>query len=127
MILKILFPVIVILAALMDGYQHSNRKLTGSFFKTLFLFAIAYGFYLCASFYSILYLFLCWVLLFDVVYNITRGELILYVGKTKWTDRLLRWLCDTNRATRGHYTHVSLLIKLVAAAGIFALYYIKLI
>lgn len=119
-IVIILFPII---GALMDGFQHSGKKLTASIFKTLFLGAIAYFLLLDLTIWYIVYLALCWWVLFDITYNITRKLNLFYVGTTKWTDRLLRWLCDTNQFTRGHYPHISFILKLMAVACIFALFY----
>lgn len=118
MILFIIMPILVIAGALMDGFQHSNRKLTGSFFKTLFLIGIALGFYFKGEGYHIVYFFLCWWVLFDPIYNPIRGKKPFYVGTTKWTDRLLRWLCDElpifNKFAKGQYSHISFITKLMA-------------
>ena len=109
-----IFPV---LFALMDGFYDNKKKLTSSIFKTLLL-----G--ICASFllfdlgvWYVVYLALCYFLLFDITYNITRGLGLFYVGHTKWTDKLL-W-----EISFGNAPHLSFILKLMAAAGIFALFY----
>jgi hypothetical protein len=113
-IVIILFP---ILGALMDGFQHEGKKLTASIFKTLFLGVIAYFLLLDLSLWYIVYLALCWWVLFDITYNITRKLNLFYVGTTKWTDKLLRLMARDNAS------HLSWILKLMAAAGIFALFY----
>ena len=110
-----LIPILVILAALMDGLQHSNRKLIGSFFKSAFILGIGLTFIFSSDYQDFIYLLLCWWILFDPIYNKIRGEGMFYVGKTKWTDRLLRWMFRTNAP------HASFITKLMALAGIIAL------
>jgi len=117
MILFIFIPLIVIIGALMDGYQHSNRKLTGSIFKSIFLGSFALAFNLCGEWYHIIYFLLAWWVFFDPVYNIVRGDKLFYVGNTKWTDKLL-W-----KISFGNAPHASFILKLMAIAGIFALFY----
>ena len=109
-----IFPV---LFALMDGFYDNKKKLTSSIFKTLLL-----G--ICASFllfdlgvWYVVYLALCYFVLFDITYNITRKLNLFYVGTTKWTDRLLRLIARTNAP------YLSFILKLMAVAGIVALFY----
>ena len=113
-IVIILFPVLL---ALLDGFYDNKKKLTSSIFKTLFLGV-------CASFllfdlngWHIVYLALCYWVLFDITYNIIRRQGIFYVGNTKWTDKLLRLIARTNAP------YLSAILKLMAIAGIFALFY----
>ncbi len=120
MITLIIIALLPILGALMDGFQHEGKKLLGSFFKSAFLGVICYFLVLDLTLWHILYLLLCWWILFDPIYNKIRGEGMFYVGKTKWTDRLLRWAFRTNAP------HFSFITKLMAIAGIFALFYTKL-
>jgi len=42
---------------------------------------------------------------------------LFYVGTTKWTDKLLR------KIARDNASHISWITKLMAAAGVFALFY----
>ena len=113
-IVIILFPIV---GALMDGFQHSGKKLTASIFKTLFLVGIAYFLLLDLTIWYVVYLALCWWVLFDITYNITRKLNLFYVGTTKWTDRLLRLIARTNAP------YLSFILKLMAVAGIVALFY----
>jgi len=118
-----LFPV---LGALMDGFQHKGRKLLGSFFKSAFLGVICYFLVLNLTVWHILYLLLCWWILFDPIYNGIRKLGLFYVGKTKWTDRFLRWFCDTNQFTREQYSHISFITKLMALVVAIGLIFMKL-
>ena len=122
-ILISLFPV---LGALMDGFQHEGKKLFGSFFKSAFLGVICYFLILDLTAWYVVYLLLCWWVLFNPVYNAVRKLGMFYVGKTKWTDRLLRWLCDTNQFTREQYSHVSFITKLMALVIVIGLIFTKL-
>jgi len=113
-IVIILFPV---LFALSDGFYDNKKKLTSSIFKTLFLGV-------CASFllfdlngWYVVYLALCYWVLFDITYNIIRHLGIFYVGNTKWTDKLL-WTISF-----GNASHASFTLKLMAIGGIVALFY----
>jgi len=109
-----LFPV---LGALMDGFQHEGKKLTASVFKSLFLACICVFLASQEGLWHVLYLLLCWWVLFDPVYNKTRKLALLYVGNTKWTDKLL-W-----KISFGNASHASFILKLMAIGGIFALFY----
>lgn len=109
-----LFPVI---GALMDGLQHTGKKLYASIFKTLFLIQAAYFLTLDLSLWYVLYLALLWWILFDITYNITRKLGLFFVGNTKWTDKLL-W-----KISFGNASHASFVLKLMAIAGIIALFY----
>lgn len=111
-----LAPILVVLCALMDGFYDKGKKFLSSIFKSLFIGGVAIipVFAHNGGYMDIIYLLLWWWILFDVVYNITRRISLFYVGRTKWTDKLLRWLCDTNSATRTHYSHVSFITKLMA-------------
>lgn len=111
----LLLPVLWFLA---DAFYDQGKKLISSYFSSAFILCVC----VIVGFWNAVFLVLAWFL-FDIIYNIVRKLNILYVGKTKWTDRLIRWLCDTNTFTRGHYTHVNFILKLFAAAGIFALFY----
>ena len=113
-IVIILFPIV---GALMDGFQHSGKKLTASIFKTLFLVGIAYFLLLDLGGWYIVHLALCWWVLFDITYNIVRKLNLFYVGHTKWTDKLL-WVISF-----GNAPHLSFILKLMAVAGIVALFY----
>ena len=113
-IVIILFPV---LFALLDGFYDNKKKLTSSIFKTLLLGV-------CASFllfdlgaWYVVYLALCYWVLFDPIYNKTRKLGLFYVGTTKWTDKLLMLIARTNAP------HLSAILRLMAAAGIVALFY----
>ena len=114
----IIIALLPVLGALMDGFQHEGKKLLASFFKSAFLGAICYFLVLDLTLWYVLYLLLCWWVLFDPIYNKIRGSGLFYVGTTKWTDRLLRWLCDElpifNKFAKGQYSHISFITKLMA-------------
>ena len=111
----IIIALLPVLGALMDGFQHEGRKLLGSFFKSAFLGVIAYFLILDLTLWYILYLLLCWWVLFDPIYNKIRGEGMFYVGTTKWTDKLLRWAFRTNAP---HFSFITKLMALAAAIGL---------
>ena len=113
----VIITILPILGALMDGFQHSGRKLTASIFKTLFLGVVASFLLFDLSVWHVVYLALCWWILFDIIYNIVRKQKLFYVGTTKWTDKLLR------KIARDNASHISWITKLMAAAGVFALFY----
>ena len=112
-----LAPILVVLCALMDGFYDEGKKFLSSIFKSLFIGGVAIIPVLDGGYMDIIYLLLWWWILFDVIYNVTLKTKLFYVGNTKWTDRLLRWLCDTNSMTRTHYGHVSFMTKLMALAA----------
>ena len=114
---KIIIAILPILGALMDGFHHEGKKLTASVFKTLFLGVAASFLLLDLNGWYIVYLALCWWVLFDITYNIVRKLGLFYVGNTKWTDKLL-WIVSF-----GNASHASFILKLMAIAGIFALFY----
>ena len=130
MINVIIIALLPVLGALMDGFQHEGRKLLGSFFKSAFLGVICYFLILDLTIWYVLYLLLCWWVLFDPIYNGVRKLGWFYVGKTKWTDRFLRWLCDKlpifNKFAKGQYSHVSFITKLMALVLTIGLIFIKL-
>jgi len=130
MINIIIIALLPVLGALMDGFQHEGKKLLGSFFKSAFLGVICYFLILDLTLWHVLYLLLCWQVLFDPVYNKVRGEGMFYVGNTKWTDRFLRWICDKlpifNKFAKGQYSHISFITKLIALATAIGLIFIKL-
>ena len=109
-----IFPV---LFALTDGFYDNKKKLTSSIFKTLLLGVCASFLLFDLTIWYIVYLALCYFVLFDITYNITRKLNLFYVGTTKWFDKLLRLVARTNAP------YLSFIIKLMAAAGIFALFY----
>jgi len=109
--------------ALSDGFYDEQKKLISSVFKLLSLACVCAFPYAPASIWAAVYFLLCWTIVFDITYNIVRKLDVFYVGKTKLTDKLLRWFCDTNGFTRGHYAHVSFFVKLFAAALIFAVFF----
>lgn len=113
----IIIALLPVLGALMDGFYDQKKKLTSSIFKTLFLVVIAYFLLLDLTGWYIVYLALCWWVLFDPIYNKIRSEGMFYVGKTKWTDKLLRLIARTNAP------YLSFILKLMAIACIFALFY----
>jgi len=96
MIIIIIIPSLVVFGALMDGFQHEGKKLIGSVFKSLFIACIGALFLFDANYWHIVYLLLCWWMLFDPVYNIVRKLGLFYVGNTKWTDKLIRKVFRTN-------------------------------
>jgi len=53
-------------------------------------------------------------MIFIIPILVILGLGLFYVGNTKWTDKLLRYICDTNSMTRTHYGHVSFVTKLMA-------------
>jgi len=110
-----LVPILVVLAALMDGFYDNGKKLISSIFKSLFIGGVAYGLVLQGNYIVVIYFFLCWWVLFDVVYNITRGLGLVYVGSTKWTDKILRWAFRTNAP---HFLFITKLMALAAAIAI---------
>jgi len=105
-----LVPILVVLAALMDGFYDKGKKFLSSFFKSLSIGAIAGLIILDGEWWHIIYFILCWWVLFDIVYNVTRGIGLFYVGNTKWTDRLIRAVFRTNSP------HFSFMTKLMALA-----------
>ena len=109
-----IFPV---LFALMDGFYDNKKKLTSSIFKTLLLGVCASFLLFDLGVWYVVYLALCYFLLFDITYNITRGLGLFYVGHTKWTDKIL-WVISF-----GNAPHISFILKLAAVAGIVALFY----
>jgi len=114
-----LVPILVVLAALMDGFYDKGKKLLSSVFKSLFIGAVAYSFTLQGDYKTVIYFFLCWWVLFDIVYNIVRGLGLFYVGTTKWTDKLIRLAFRTNAP------HFSFITKLMATASAIALIIIQ--
>lgn len=126
MINLIIISLLPVLGALMDGFQHEGKKLLGSFFKSAFLGVVCYFLVLDLTVWYVLYLLLCWWILFDPIYNGVRKLGWFYVGTTKWTDRLLMWLCDTNSMTREQYSHISFITKLMALAVAIGLIFTKL-
>jgi len=113
----IIIAIFPVLFALMDGFYDNKKKLTSSIFKTLLLGVCASFLLFDLTIWYMVYLALCYFLLFDITYNITRGLGLFYVGTTKWTDKLLRLVARTNAP------HLSFILKLMAAAGIVALFY----
>jgi len=110
-----LVPILVTLGALMDGFYDNGKKTLSSIFKSLFIGAIAYGLTLQGDYIAVIYFFLCWWILFDVVYNITRKLGLFYVGHTKWTDKLI-WEISFGNAS--HFSFITKLMALVAAVGL---------
>ena len=109
-----LIPILVVLAALMDGFYDNGKKTLSSIFKTLFIGAIGACILLKGEWIHILYFLLCWWVLFDVTYNIVRGLGLFYVGKTKWTDRLIRKIFRTNSP---HFSFMTKLMAVVLIIG----------
>ena len=111
----IIIALLPVLGALMDGFQHEGKKLLGSFFKSAFLGVICYFLVLDLTLWHVLYLLLCWWILFDPIYNKIRGLGMFYVGNTKWTDRLLIRIFRTNAP---HFSFITKLMALAAAIGL---------
>lgn len=105
-----------------DALYDEGRKQLSSYFKSAFLLGVCFITTYEPNIWYIPYLLLCWYVC-EVIYNKIRKLGWFYVGKTKWEDRLLRFLADTNKLTRGHYEHISFITKLMAVAGIFGLFY----
>jgi len=112
-----MIPILVVIAALMDGFYDEKKKLISSLFKSLFIVGICYFLIREGDLWDVVYLLLCWWILFDIVYNIVRGIGMFYVGHTKWTDKLLRAIFRTNAP------HFSFVTKLMALAGVIAMFY----
>jgi hypothetical protein len=117
MILKIVIPFLVVLGALNDGFYDNKKKGLSSVFKSAFIACICLFLALPAGLWHVVYLLLCWWVLFDPVYNKVRGLGLFYVGNTKWTDKLL-W-----KISFGNASHASFITKLMAIAGIIAIFY----
>jgi len=122
----IIISLLPVLGALMDGFQHEGGKMLSSFFKSAFLGMICYFLLLDLTIWYILYLLLCWWILFDPIYNGIRKLGLFYVGTTKWTDKFLRWMADTNQFTREQYSHISFITKLMALVLAIGLIFTKL-
>lgn len=99
----------------MDGFYDEGKKFLASFFKSLSIGAIAALILFRGEWWHIVIFILCWWVLFDVVYNIVRKLNPFYVGKTKWTDRLIRWAFRTNAP---HFSFITKLMALVAVIGL---------
>lgn len=99
----------------MDGFYDEGKKFLASFFKSLSIGAIAALILLNGEWWHIIYFLLCWWVLFDVAYNIVRGLGLFYVGKTKWTDKLIRKLFRTNSP---HFSFITKLMATTAAIGL---------
>jgi hypothetical protein len=122
MVAIIVIALIPIFHFLSDAYYDEGKKTISSYFFSAFLVGVCCLVVFNLTPWYILYFVLCWYIS-EIIYNIIRKLGWFYVGKTKWTDKLFRWLADTNQLTRGHYAHISFITKLMAAAGIFALFY----
>ena len=109
-----LVPILVVICALMDGFYDEGKKFMASLFKSLSIGAIAIGLLLDGEYWHIIYFLLCWWVLFDIVYNITRRLGLFYVGKTKWTDRLIRSIFGTNSS---HFSFITKLMSLLVIVG----------
>ena len=110
-----LAPILVALIALMDGFYDEGEKLLSSLFKSLSIGVIALLILLDGEWWHIVYFLLCWWIIFDMVYNVVRGIGLFYVGKTKWTDKLIRRIFGTNSS---HFSFITKLMALVAAIGL---------
>jgi len=110
-----LAPILVVLCALADGFYDKGKKFLSSLFKSLSIGCIALLILLDGEWWHIVYFFLCWWVLFDVIYNIIRKLPLFYVGKTKWTDKLIRRIFGTNSS---HFSFITKLMALVVAIGL---------
>jgi hypothetical protein len=99
----------------MDGFYDEGKKFLSSIFKSLSIGAIAGVMLFDGTWKDIIYFLLCWWIIFDMVYNTVRGLGLFYVGKTKWTDRLIRWAFRTNAP---HFSFITKLMALIAAIGL---------
>jgi len=109
-----LIPILVLCNALMDGFYDEGKKFLSGIFKSLFIGGIALAIYLKGETWHIVYFLLCWWVLFDVIYNIIRKLPIFYVGKTKWTDKLIMSIFGANSR---HFSFITKLMALVTIVG----------
>jgi hypothetical protein len=115
--IKVIILLLPVIGALQDGFYDEGKKHLSSYFKGLFILGVCLLIPAGISWWYVLYFLLCWWVLFDVVYNLVRGLGLFYVGKTKWTDKLIRKVFRTNAP------HFSFITKLMAIGGIFAMFY----
>lgn len=116
MIEIIVITLIPVFHFLSDGFYDEGKKTLSSYFFSAFLAGICSLIVFDLNPWYILYLLLCWYI-FEILYNIVRKLGWFYVGKTKWIDRLV-W-----KISFGNASHASFVLKLMAAAGIVALFY----
>ena len=53
--------------------------------------------------------------LFDYIYNLSSGNSLFYIGKTKLSDRALRWFFKVSRIPEAHFLFMTKLITLPIA------------
>jgi len=85
----IIYILSILLNAVGDGLNNRGIKTWGHLVNALFILLLI----LAPMFYSVTYLYIiCYILyriaLFDIVYNLARGNKWWYIGNSNWWDRI---------------------------------------
>jgi hypothetical protein len=109
-----LFVILVIINALEDGFRDSNKKVLAHLFNGLHIAGWIAMMYFDFSWVFVLKYVLIRFALFDVTYNLIRGNKIFYIGTTSLYDKFWRWL-EHKKIPINHLLFWTKLISLLIA------------
>ena len=110
------FILIILLDAVGDGLNDSRRKTAGHLLQALSLLGLLISPFIIRedirwAWYIIDYAFLR-IALFDMIYNLTRGLPIGYIGTTSIWDKFMQWISP------GYFQWIARVLFLLTAVAI---------
>ena len=108
----VLISILVILDASKDAFYDNGKKLASGIVDMVYLSVMICGVVLMQGdwLWIVVYVLLRYVL-FDLIYNLTRGLSLLYAGTTKPYDKVIRLIFNENAI---HFLFITKLAALVA-------------
>lgn len=106
-----LFVILVIINALEDAFRDNDRKILAHLFNTLHIAGWIGMIYFDFTWIFIIQYILIRFALFDVIYNLTRGQKIFHIGSTSIYDKFWKRF---EKVTKFPMNHVFFWIKLIS-------------